>query len=92
MKAEEIYNLFKEGISDLKGRFDSLEGRFESLETKIDDKFVNKELLEEKLKPYEEMRNRINNLVWGLIASLIISIAGIIFTLVESGLLIHYKP
>lgn len=98
MKAEEIYNLFKEGISDLKGRFDSLEGRFESLETKIDDKFVTKESLAMQLKSmelrlsnYEEMRQDMRKMGWYIAVSVIGAVISILLYILQSGLLKGFK-
>ena len=91
MKSEEIYKIFtntldelKRGISDLDKKF---ENKFESLEQKIDDRFVTKEMLAEKLKPYEEMRGNIERLVWGVVVSVIGTIATIILYLLQSGLI-----
>ena len=91
MKSEEIYKIFtntldelKRGISDLDKKF---ENKFESLEQKIDDRFVTKEMLAEKLKPYEEMRGNIERLVWGVVISVLGTVATIILYILQSGLI-----
>lgn len=87
IKIEEVYNIFRDGVIDLKKRFDSMEGRFESLERKIDDNFVTKESLKLQLQPYEEMRNDMRRMAWAIVISILTGIGSIVFTIFTSGLL-----
>lgn len=87
MNYEEYSRLIKDQFDELKRRVDGLYKKFDEVQDRFDERYVSKDMLDEKLKAFEEMRKGFQDMGWKLAFSIILAIVSLGFAIIQSNIL-----